>query len=186
MKRYKDNLKENPKKSGLQLKALCEESLDSESRGAPKAKKPLRSSKLAIRVAALETKRAARKQSALPSSDVAVCQCSRCSRICPSRIGLVVHNVYSRMMSQYVVFDSAVISRDLVRNRLLTYLTVSFTIVLKLTFFSKSILHSFWRASNVQDVVIAMYIPIPYDECTHKNISAQKWADSYTAYGLFM
>jgi len=75
IKRYKNSFKENLKKCGFQPKALCEEPLD--------AKKPLLSSKQA-----LEMKRAARKQAALPSMDVAVWSCSRCCRVCTSRIGL--------------------------------------------------------------------------------------------------
>jgi len=80
MKRYKDSLKENLKKCGFQLKALCEEPLvrDSWRSQCNEATAKFEAS----RVAALEIKHAARKQVALPSMDVAVWPCSRCSMVC--------------------------------------------------------------------------------------------------------
>jgi len=56
---------------------------------------------------ALEMKRAARKQSALPSMDVSAWMRSRCFRVCTSEIGLCPHS-HSPLVLQYVVFDSAV------------------------------------------------------------------------------
>jgi len=86
MKRYKASLKENLKKCGFQLKALCEEKLDCDSKHSQCKEATAKFE--ASHVAALEMKRAARKQAALPSIDVATWLCSRCFRVCTSRIGL--------------------------------------------------------------------------------------------------
>jgi len=78
MKHYKDRLKENLKKCDFQPKSLCEEPLDRNS-WLFQCKEATAKFE-ANRVAALEMKCAAHKQAPLPSMDVAVWPCSRCSR----------------------------------------------------------------------------------------------------------
>jgi len=79
MKHYKDSLKENLKKCDFQPKSLCEEPLDRDSWRSQCKEATAKFE--ASHVAALEMKRAARKQAPLPSMDVAVWPCSRCSRV---------------------------------------------------------------------------------------------------------
>jgi len=64
IRHYKDSLEENLKKCGFQPKSLCEESLDCDS--------CCSQCKEASRIVLSEMKRAAHKQSALPSMNVAV------------------------------------------------------------------------------------------------------------------
>jgi len=89
VKRYKDCLRENLKKCGLQPKSLRTEPLNRDS-WRSQCKDAITQFETR-RVAALESKRAARKQGLQPSSDVAVWPCSSCDRVCTSRIGLFAH-----------------------------------------------------------------------------------------------
>jgi len=107
MKCYKDSLKENLKKCGLQPKALCEKPLDHDSLHSQC--KEVAATFKASRVAALEVKRAAHKQAALPSMDAAAITGFALPNwtLCPQ--------THASMMLQSIVFDGVVHTSEVMK-----------------------------------------------------------------------
>jgi len=88
LRRYKDTVKVNMKRCGLQPKSLSTAALDQ-----AQWRTTCQSTIAAFeetRAAELDMKRAARKQQAVNITDTAW-PCDRCNKICSSRIGLFAH-----------------------------------------------------------------------------------------------
>ena len=105
--RYKDSLKENLKKCGLQPNSLSNDRLDRDSWHSQyhKAIARLETS----HAAPLVTKCTAHKQAAQSSKDVAILTCSRCRKLCTCRIRLYSNqSTHPSMMLWSVDLDRAV------------------------------------------------------------------------------
>jgi len=91
VRRYKDTVKENMKKCGMNSSTLGSDSQD-RSAWRSLCSEPVTQFE-DERVAILQHKRAVCKQEAQPLSNLSTWPCDHCSTICSSRIGLYTHHL---------------------------------------------------------------------------------------------